>query len=89
MVLLEGMAAEVPIVTTSVGGVPDMLSATDALLVAPNRPDLLAAAIRESIGHPEASRERAKNARKKLDRDYSAATWIERHAALYAEITRR
>jgi glycosyltransferase involved in cell wall biosynthesis len=86
MVLLETMAARVPIVTTSVGGVPEMLSSSEALLVAPERPDLLAAAIRDCLDNPGAASARMDRARSRLDRDYSAAVWIARHVELYESV---
>jgi glycosyltransferase involved in cell wall biosynthesis len=88
MVLLETMAANVPIVTTSVGGIPEMLSSGEALLVPPECPDLLAAAIRNSLDKPDAAAERAAKARARIDSDYSASSWIERHIALYSELMR-
>src|SRR6185312_11498202 len=39
IVLLEAMRANVPIVSTNVGGVPEMLEPTEASLIEPNRPD--------------------------------------------------
>lgn len=86
MVLLETMAANVPIVATRVGGVPDMLSSDEALLVPSERPDLLAAAIRDCLDDPASARARANNSRLRLDRDYSAAAWIARHVALYESL---
>jgi glycosyltransferase involved in cell wall biosynthesis len=45
-VLLEGMAANLPIVATAVGGVPEMVANNQsALLVSPNNPEAMAQAI--------------------------------------------
>ncbi|HEX8246508.1 MAG TPA: glycosyltransferase, partial [Longimicrobium sp.] len=44
--LLEAMAAGVPVVAASVGGVPDAVSSAEALLVPPEDPRALAAAVR-------------------------------------------
>lgn len=44
-VLLEAQCAGVPIVATSVGGIPDIVNETNGILVPPARPDLLAEAI--------------------------------------------
>ena len=37
MVMLEAMAAGIPIVATNVGGIPDLLSSSEGMLVAPER----------------------------------------------------
>lgn len=88
MVLLEAMAAEVPIVATAVGGVPAMLSAAEALLVLPERPDLLADAIRATLGDPAQALIRARAARARLSAQFRADEWIEVHARLYHELIR-
>src|SRR5690606_22095355 len=56
MVLFEAMAARTPIVAAEVGGVPHVLSANEALLVRPQDPGALAAALRQLASDPEAAR---------------------------------
>ncbi|HEY9480481.1 MAG TPA: glycosyltransferase, partial [Gemmatimonadaceae bacterium] len=56
IVLLEAAAAGTPIVTTRVGGVPSMFSDGEALLVAPDSPGALAAAIDAVRSDPESAR---------------------------------
>ena len=84
MVLLEAMAAGVPIVATAVGGVPDMLGADAALLVPSQRADLLAGALDQVVADPASARARAERARRALDARYSEDVWTRRHLALYA-----
>lgn len=86
MVLLEAMAAGIPIVTTGVGGIPQMLSPNEAILVESERPDALAAAIRQSFDDESSARRRAEAARERLDRDFSATSWINRHRDLYRSV---
>jgi glycosyltransferase involved in cell wall biosynthesis len=50
MVLLEAMAAGTPIVAAAVGGVPDVVSDVEAILVPPADPSALASAIRPRSG---------------------------------------
>ena len=84
MVLFEAMAAGVPVVATAVGGVPDIVSAEEALLVPPESPAALAGAIRAVYADPAAAAARARAARRRLDRDYGVAGWVERYDATYA-----
>lgn len=89
IVLLEAMRANVPIVSTNVGGVPEMLEPTEALLIEPNRPDLLAAAIDAVRRQPDAARARVAAARARLERDFTVEPWVERYDALYRSILAR
>lgn len=62
-VLLEAMAAGVPIVATSVGGVPEIATAEhDALLVPARNPSLFAAALRRVLTEPELAQNLKNNA---------------------------
>ena len=83
MVLLEAMWARVPIVATSVGGVPDMLGAGEALLVAPESPAALAAAIREVVARPTDAVARAASAHSRLARDAAVGPWVGRYHEIY------
>lgn len=81
--LLEAMAAEVPIVATAVGGVPSVVGDDDALLIPSNDPRALADAILSVRAEPELARARANRARRRLERDFSVATWLSRYAEVY------
>lgn len=88
MVILEAMAAETPIVATRVGGVPDILSAVHALLVEPERPDLLASALRSVFTDPIAAAARAASARRRLDAEFGTDAWLDRYEQLYNSLLR-
>lgn len=88
MVLFEAMAAGVPIVATSVGGVPDVLGGGKGLLVAPDDPDALAQAIRDVHNDPAAARDRADGARRELEADRDPARWAERYDEVYRSAMR-
>jgi glycosyltransferase involved in cell wall biosynthesis len=83
MVLFEAMAARVPVVATAVGGVPDVVSEREALLVPPDRPDDLARAIAEVRDDPTSATARADAAAARLATEYAVAPWVERYAAVY------
>jgi glycosyltransferase involved in cell wall biosynthesis len=84
--LFEAMEAGVPVVATSVGGVPDVIDESTAILVASESPVALADGIRAVHDHPEAARERAVLARRRLIEAYAVEPWIERHEALYSSL---
>ena len=86
MVLFEAMAASVPIVATSVGGVPDVLGSGSAWLVPPRSPDELAAALGEVLDSPAESRSRAARAMTRLHTKYAVGPWVDAHVALYREV---
>jgi glycosyltransferase involved in cell wall biosynthesis len=85
MVLFEAMAASVPVVATKVGGVPDVVSPVEALLVPPKRPPLLAQAIRSIYEDRAAALARAEIAQKRLD-DFALVPWLRQHEALYQQL---
>jgi glycosyltransferase involved in cell wall biosynthesis len=88
IVLFEAMAAEVPIVATRVGGVPDVVSPLEATLVASGDPAALAAAIRGVRADPDGAARRAGAARERLRRDFGLEPWLDRYAALYERVRR-
>jgi glycosyltransferase involved in cell wall biosynthesis len=83
IVLFEAMAAGVPIVAARVGGVPDVVSPEQAVLVPSADAAALAAAIRAVYQHPAEARARAQRARVRLLRDFTVASWIDRYEAIY------
>ena len=81
--LLEAAAAGTPIVATRVGGVPDMLSDAEAILIPPGDSRSLAAAIEAVRSDPEAARSRAVAARSRIARDFALGPWLDRYESLY------
>ena len=88
VVLFEAMGAGVPIVTTAVGGVPDMLASDEATLVPSGDARALAAGIRDAYTQPEAAARRARAARERLERDFSVGPWVERYMDIYRLVAR-
>jgi glycosyltransferase involved in cell wall biosynthesis len=89
MVLFEAMAAGVPVVATAVGGVPDVVSPAEAILVSPGDPAALAAAVRDTLDNPAAACARALAARRRLEREFTVQPWLQRYEALYRAVRRR
>lgn len=84
--LFEAMAAGVPVIATRVGGVPEVVSPGEALLIPPEDPLALARAIREVRDDPAAAAGRARAARARLGTEFAAGPWIERYDMIYRHI---
>jgi glycosyltransferase involved in cell wall biosynthesis len=81
--IFEAMSARVPVVATTVGGVPDVVGPGEALLVPAERPRELAAAIREVYEDPEAAMGRAEAANQTLRSKFGTEPWLAAHGRLY------
>ncbi|MFZ5624251.1 MAG: glycosyltransferase [Gemmatimonadota bacterium] len=88
IVLLEAMAAGVPIVASAVGGVPDMISDREAVLVAPERPAALAAGLGRVWSDPEAAAERAARAAERLEQQFDRGAWLAEYDRIYRALVR-
>ena len=88
MVLLEAMSTLVPVVVTSVGGVPDVVSPSEAVLVPPEDPAAIAAGIRGVLSNPGAAAERARRARERLDASFAVDPWVDAQNVIYQSALR-
>jgi glycosyltransferase involved in cell wall biosynthesis len=86
IVLFEAMAADVPIVATAVGGVPDVVSEREAVLTQPGSADALAAGIVAIATNPAGATARATAARQRLEAERRPEPWVARYEALYRQI---
>ncbi len=87
MVLFEAMEAGTPIVATHVGGVPDVISDAEALLVPSETPRALAEGIRAVYGHRKDARQRAGAARRRLEAQFASEPWLARYEEIYQRVT--
>lgn len=84
--LFEAMAARVPVVAAAVGGVPDVVSSSEARLVPPGRPEALAAAIAEVLADVAGGAARAEVARDRLVEAFATPAWLAAHVAVYQTV---
>lgn len=84
--LFEAMAAEVPIVATAVGGVPDVVDDSCAALVASEQPEQIARAVRQTIENGNVA-QRVIEARNRLQSRFGSGPWAGQHQQLYAQLS--
>jgi glycosyltransferase involved in cell wall biosynthesis len=82
--LFEAMHAGVPVVATSVGGIPDVVSSSHAILVPPDQPAMLARALADVANDPPAAAHRAALASRRLVESFGIAGWLRALDAVYA-----
>jgi glycosyltransferase involved in cell wall biosynthesis len=83
-VLLEAMASGVPVISTMVSGIPELIDAErNGLLVRANSPAMLAEAIDRLLSCPELSERLVHNARKKIEASFSMDHSTSRLLALF------
>lgn len=83
MVVLEAMAGRVPLVATAVGGVPDVVTDGEAILVPPEDPAAAARALATALAGGVEGDSRVQAARDRLERDFSVEAWAARYSAVY------
>jgi len=86
-IVLEGMAAEIPVVATAVGGVPEISGAVPAvMLISPGDPKSIVEAVSFMIKNPKAAKELAIRGRARVQQAYSRALQKLQLQSLYSEL---
>ncbi|CUH42205.1 glycosyltransferase [Ruegeria atlantica] len=84
MALLEAMAAEVPVVSTAVGGIPDLIKdGVNGMLVAPSDPSALACALEKMIADADARKRLGRAGRSTVESRFSGEAMMDRLWSIY------
>ena len=85
--IMEYMAASLPVVSTRVGGVPDLIDdGVEGLLVPPRDPEALAAGIARVLRAPEEARAMGARGRERRAREFDIDVMVRRLEDLYREL---
>jgi len=89
-VLLEAMAAEVPVVATAVGGVPEIVEdETSALLVPSSNPSSIATALAALLTDKNLAQRLARNAARLIDAHHNPENYVQSLVGIYREVIDR
>jgi glycosyltransferase involved in cell wall biosynthesis len=84
LTILEAMAAAKPVITTRVGGNPEVvIDGRTGILVPPQDPDALAAAIVKLMKDPALALEMGKNGRKRFEEIFDLGLMVTRYEDVY------
>lgn len=90
LVLLEAMAAGVPVIATAVGGIPDVIAESEGFLVPPGDTQALREAIDRVQRDPTEARRRGLAASTRAAADSDVERWLDRYTMVYdAALTAR
>lgn len=90
LAVLEAFGAGLPVVGTSLGGVPELITpGADGEIVPANDPEALAAVLAPLAADPDRAFEMGRAGRVKAERDYGPDLHMERLDGIYAEAARR
>jgi glycosyltransferase involved in cell wall biosynthesis len=85
-VILESMAAGLPVVASRVGGNPELVTENEGILVAPDQEEDLAAAIERLLRDPTLRAELGRSARRFAQANFTLERTRKRHEELYCEV---
>lgn len=90
MTVLESFAAGVPVIATSLGGLPEMVrDGVDGWVIPPEDPLALARAIDAALSDPLGTARRGLSARDKVARDFSPGAHLEHLGDVYGQARQR
>lgn len=86
LAVLEAMMAGLPVVATSVGDIPNVVTKETGVVVPPHRPELLAEALDDLLKNPKKREAMGKAAYRRAMDEYSVDAWMRKHIALYQQV---
>jgi glycosyltransferase involved in cell wall biosynthesis len=90
LIVLEAMAAGIPVVASAVGGIPDQIRHNkEGLLVPAGDPAALAEALLELLQDPDRARSLGEAALRRADSEFNHATMVRRIEAVYHAVLGR
>jgi len=87
-IVLEAAAAAVPMITTKIGGIPEIFGPQATSLIVPDDPGALAHAIAAALGEPAQLRNEALTLRARVQAEFSADAMADAVLAAYREALR-
>jgi glycosyltransferase involved in cell wall biosynthesis len=85
--LLEAMSARVPVVATAVGGIPEIVSNDEsAVLIPPNEPAAMAAAVERVLTNSELAQRLALRAAELISKHYTPEIHVKNSIEIYREV---
>ena len=85
--VMEYMEAELPVVATRVGGIPDMISSgVEGVLVPPGRPEAIAAAVADLLRNPDEAAEIGRRGQRRRREEFDLDVTARRIGNLYEEL---
>ena len=86
LTIIEAMAFGTPVVTTDVGGMPEVLAGSDAGYVcASNDPVAFADAIKRILGNPSLAAELGKNGRITYEKNFTSSIMVQQYHSMIVE----
>ena len=86
IVLLEAMAAALPVVVTRVGGIPEVVTEEKTGLFVSQDPASIASALRRLLSDPDLARLLGRQARRLIEERYDIRTVARRYEELYRKV---
>ncbi len=87
MTVLEAMSAGLAIVSTCVGGLPELVSASEGQLVPPRDASALSTALLHYLQQPDAAAIQGRQARQKVCGQFSEQAMVAQYESLYRQLT--
>lgn len=87
-IVLESAAAGLPLISTNVGGIPEIVAGTDTALIAPGSVPALTAVLREALANPGGATAKAERLRANVETKFTVACMTSAVLDFYAAPTR-